>query len=69
MYTSLESSRVVSGFKKWSDAHKARNNDEDPNHGHAAMVATPGLTDPSGGITSSEQRFSPGLVPEVGISI
>jgi len=68
MYTSLESSRV-SGFKKWSDSHKAGNNHEDPNHRYAAMVGTPGLTDASGGTTSSEQRFSPGLVPGVGISI
>ena len=68
MYTSLGSSRV-SGFKKWSDAHKAGNNDEDPNHSYAAMVATPGLTDASGRTTSSEPRFSPGLVPGVGISI
>lgn len=68
MYTSLESSGV-SGFKKWSDAHKAGNNHEDPNHGYAVMIATPDLTDASGGITSSEQPFSPGRVPGVGISI
>jgi hypothetical protein len=68
MHTSLESSRV-SGFKKWSAAHKAGNNDEDPNHGYAAMIATPRLTDASGGIASSEQPFSPGLVPGVGIAI
>jgi hypothetical protein len=68
MSTSLESSRVA-GFKKWSVAHKAGDNDEDPNLGYAAVIETPGLTDASGGITSSEQPFSPGLVPGVGISI
>ena len=68
MYSSLESSRV-SGFKKWSDAHKAGNNDEYPNQSYAAMIATPGLTDASDGVTSSEQPFSPGLVPGVGIAI
>jgi hypothetical protein len=68
MYTSLESGRI-SGFKKWSDSHKAGNNHEDPNHSYAAMVATPGLTDAGGETTSSEPRFSPGLVPGVGISI
>jgi hypothetical protein len=68
VYISLENSKV-SGFKKWSDDHKADNNDEDPEHGSAAMIATPGLTDASGGITSSEQPFSAGFVPGVGISI
>ncbi len=68
MYTSLESGRV-SGFKKWSDSHKAGNTDADPSHGYAARIATPGVTDASGGTTSSEPRFSPRLVPGVGISI
>lgn len=65
MYISLANSRAQ-GFKKWSDAHRPGDNDDD-NSGGATPIA---LTEPPGDDREAikETPHQPWLVPGVGSS-